>query len=299
VSEFCPRIDVMIAGAQKAGTSSLSSALSAMRCVSSHHTLEFTWFVDPGHKSLNAAYDDCFGTRPAADEVVVAKSVGIMFVRNAAERLRDHNERCKIVVILRHPVERAWSAYWYLRRVGREDASTFEQALELEGERLAADYDRYHMNAYRGRGDYTPQVRHMWEVFGEQQVKVVLLDDLINDPGAMLDDVSSWIGLRRPEGTMSSPTATHENASAAVRSQRLATILRRSDLGGPLRPLLPRRTRRWLKQRLRMPLIRANERAAVTPPMPAETRRDLLDWYAPRNKELARLLGRDLSKWSV
>jgi hypothetical protein len=294
------RIDVMIAGAQKAGTTSLVTALGSLQSVMFSHPHEFTWFIKPDRfgESYEEAFVGCFGRLGQPDEKVLAKSASLMFLPAAAERLHLHNAHCKILMTLRHPVDRAWSAYWFLRRVGIETAATFEQALALEGERLANDFTRYHETAYLARGDYAPQVSRMQHMFGYDNVRVLLLEDIREDLASTVADVASWIGLATPDEVDLPVGSVHVNAAARARSERLAAVLRR-PWSGPLRPLLPTRLRRAVRTRVKEPMIRANERSAPTETMRTETRQELLEWFAPRNHTLACLLGRDLEHWST
>lgn len=296
-----PRIDVMIAGAQKAGTSSLARALGLLPGVLTHHTLEFSWFVEPqrfGGPFL-ADFDNAFIRRPQDGELVLAKSAGVMYVAGAAKRLHEHNAACKNIIVLRDPVERAWSAYWYLRRVGFETASTFEEALDREQERLASDYARFHRAAYLDRGNYLPQIQRMIELFGRDQTRILLLEDLQDDATTTIRQLAAWIGRETPEHFALDPSEVHENAAAGVRSARLARVLRRPDgRSGPLRALVPASARRWVNQRVRQRLIRVNERPAGLPAMSPATRQRLSEHFAPHNDALARFLGRDLGHWA-
>ena len=43
--------------------------------------------------------------------------------------------------MLRNPVDRAYSAYWYAIQMGREDKKTFEEAISVEEERLKKGVD--------------------------------------------------------------------------------------------------------------------------------------------------------------
>jgi hypothetical protein len=293
------RIDVMIAGAQKAGTTSLVTALGSLQGVLSSHPHEFTWFIDPDRfgESYEEAFVGGFGRVGQPDEKVVAKSASLMFLPAAAERLHLHNACCKILMTLRHPVDRAWSAYWFLRRVGIETAATFERALALEEERLPKDFNRYHEAAYRARGDYAPQVSRMQAMFGEDNVRVLLLEDIREDLASTVADVASWISLSTLDEFELPVERVHVNAAARARSEQLAAVLRR-PWSGPLRPLLPARLRRAVRTNVKEPMIRANERSAPTETMRTETRQELLEWFAPRNDALASLLGRDLQHWS-
>lgn len=62
--------------------------------------------------------------------LIGAKSVSMVISENAIKRLKTHNPACKIILVLRDPVKRAYSAYWYCRRMGWETAQTFDAAID-------------------------------------------------------------------------------------------------------------------------------------------------------------------------
>ena len=58
-----------------------------------------------------------------------------IYFSRAAERIRHHIPDAKLIAVLRHPAERAYSHYLMLRRDGRETL-TFGEALAAEGRRI-------------------------------------------------------------------------------------------------------------------------------------------------------------------
>lgn len=91
------------------------------------------------------------------------------------------NRKLKILILLRNPVYRAFSQYMWRVRDGREDLS-FEDALSRESERRTKGYSFDYF--YLDRGLYYNQVKAYLDVF--KNVKIVLLDDMINDTEGML-----------------------------------------------------------------------------------------------------------------
>jgi hypothetical protein len=295
-----PRIDVMIAGAQKAGTTSLARYLGSLPSIFTHDDIEFPWFVEPGrYRSYDDAFAQHFRGRPGAHQMVLAKSAGVMFVEDGTERLLEHNPHCRVIAILRHPVDRAWSAYWFMRRVGREISATFEEALELEPRRLANDFGRYHQLAYRHRGDYLPQLRRMSSIVPRDQLYICLLDDLRADPEALCRHLVAWLGMS-VEPALAVAVAASHNESAGVRSTRAARALRQpAPLLRTLARTIPPGLRAGIRRSTWDRLVQANERPLSVPPMPESTRTELVAWFQPRNDALAAHLGRDLSAWSA
>ncbi len=99
---------------------------------------------------------------------------------NARERIARHLPDCKIIVTLRDPVDRTYSQYRLMRKMGLA-RGTFEE--ELNHPRIV-DTNRY---AFHLRG---------WmDLFGSDNVKVLLFDELRNHPQNFLDQVCDFVGV--------------------------------------------------------------------------------------------------------
>jgi hypothetical protein len=284
-------LDALIAGAQKSGTSTLAAALERLPGVVTHHDyMEFPFFIDetrfPG--GYGEAFQRYFGN-DLPEGLVLAKSAGVMFLESAVHQVAEHNPNLKVIVILREPVARAYSAYNFLRRQGREDAGTFEEGLAREADRLA---EGRHLFAYRGRGDYLPQVRRLHEVLGADQVRVCLLEDLQEHEEELTRSLADWLGLEAPPELA---PVQRVNESAGSRSRLLSALLHDPD--SPLarmRRAVPGRVRR----RIVTGLESLNQRPPDRVPMQQATRDELHEWFAPRNDALAGYIERDLTHWN-
>lgn len=98
----------------------------------------------------------------------------------------------KVIAILREPAARAYSSYLYLRGRGFEDRQTFEEALTLESERLAAGY--HHMWQLRGMSRYGQQVSAFAEAFGDR-FKVLIFEEYREQPRRHLAELCEFLGV--------------------------------------------------------------------------------------------------------
>lgn len=286
-------VDLMIVGAQKAGTTSLKEYLGQHPAAVAHSQRELTWFVDPEEHGLGpAALSTRYFPGAAPGATWVGKAVGIMFLPEALDRLVGHNPRVRTVAVLRHPVDRAYSAYWYCRRFGWEELSTFEEALDAEASRTAQQTTMWRHTAYVGRGLYAEQLERLHARLGRDQVRVVLVEDLKQDPAAVCRELFRFAGL---DPSFQPDFSRRENSAGAARSASLARIL--SGAGGirsALKKIIPVSLGAALKRRLRA----FNDVPFTPPPMASETRARLLARFEPDNLRLSQLLGRDLSAWN-
>jgi hypothetical protein len=131
-----PMVNVVIAGAQKSGTTSLKEYLRKHKKVISHDQKEFGYLVrDRKYKEgYEIIFEEYFGRDVSIRNVVLAKSVSVMYIREAMKRTQKHNDEIKITAVIRDPIERAYSAYWYMRQNGWETERNLEDAIKLERE---------------------------------------------------------------------------------------------------------------------------------------------------------------------
>ena len=149
-------------------------------------------------------------------------SPSYLYHRECASRIRSALPDCKIVIVLRHPAERALSHYRALVHWGREPLS-LSDSLAHETERLKQGWEWSW--ALRGAGLYSHQVARYLEEFPRDQVGVWLFDDLVADPRELFAEVSGFVGVR-PAATGIKYRA--ENTTPGVREsgiQQLRTRL--------------------------------------------------------------------------
>ncbi len=123
----------------------------------------------------------------------------------AAERMAKVLPKAKLIIMLRNPVDRAYSHYSHIRRVGREPLS-FEDALAAEPDRLAGEADRIISNpnystfthvhySYLARGRYAEQLPRWLEYFPREQMLILPSDELTAAPAQVFQKALDFLGL--------------------------------------------------------------------------------------------------------
>ena len=141
------------------------------------------------------------GTRPLTFE----SSPYYMFHPLAAERIDRDLPGVKVIVLLRDPVERAYSAHAHELARGFEDQD-FETALALEDERLAGEAEKlvtdpgshshsHQHHGYLQRGRYVEHLERLEGVFGRDRMHVVDSHRFFTDPEPVHDAVLEFLGL--------------------------------------------------------------------------------------------------------
>jgi Sulfotransferase domain len=127
----------------------------------------------------------------------------------AAERLGHDMPGVKLVVMLRDPVERAFSAYKHELARGYEQEG-FGRALELEDRRLAGETERmradpayesiaHRHHSYRHRGQYAEQLERVYEFFPRSQVHVIDSATYFSQPAQEYQRLLEFLGVRPSE----------------------------------------------------------------------------------------------------
>jgi Sulfotransferase domain len=102
----------------------------------------------------------------------------------AAERIRDClGPDVRLMVTLREPTSRAFSAYLYLRKHGLA-STTFRQSTQTALDLLE-------------EGRYGTHLSRYLKYFDRRSLHVALFDDFQADPPAFVDDVTDWLGVAR------------------------------------------------------------------------------------------------------
>lgn len=115
----------------------------------------------------------------------------------------------KLIISLRDPIDRAYSAFQMSRREGLEDQESFEAALALEAERLAPEEDRVRRDPYYNppppaplgywsylqRSRYAEHVARWLERFPREQILFLKFEEMAADPQGALDQVYAFLGL--------------------------------------------------------------------------------------------------------
>jgi hypothetical protein len=207
--------DVLICGAQRCGTTSMYQSLrqhpAVLRPVARKgvHYFDDVTYVN-GLGWYRAHFPSRTELRRRAQRlgeptVVFESSPYYLFHPAAPARIAAALPAVKALVLLRDPVERAYSAYTHEFRRGYETQS-FERALELEDERLDGEEERlladpgyashaHRHQAYVRRGRYIDQIVRLSDALGRENLLVVDADDFFTNPMPVWEEVRAFLGL--------------------------------------------------------------------------------------------------------
>jgi len=121
-------------------------------------------------------------------------SADYLYYYKTADEIYNYNNKAKIIILLRNPIERTYSAYTHLRRDYREKLS-FEEALNKEEERMLANFE--FIWGYKSCSLYYGSVKYYLKRFGRENVHVIIFDAMIKDVNGTLNKVCEFLGIER------------------------------------------------------------------------------------------------------
>lgn len=261
----------VIVGAQKSGTTTLHDMLGQLPDAWMSNPKELHYFdkhLDRGLQWYSSQFS------PGPEHVAWGESTPFYLYKDRArEAMVSALPEARFVAILREPVARAYSHYWFARSKGREPLETFAEAVAAEPARLSTSKDGQPAAfSYLDRGRYLRQLTALAQSAGRGRVLVLLTEDLSRQPSAALTQVCEFVGLDTSEvetvqvGARNTFTARTVNSADGLRKERvMQQNLEMTGQGYP--PLDPD-----LEQRLREQFREENERLA------AWLDRDLSGW---------------------
>jgi len=176
------------------------------------------------------------------------------------QRLADYNPDAKILVVVRNPIERAFSHYWHekkKRTINWKFADVLGNNADIFDSWIATGFYSHHIEA-------------LWQLFPPDRVKIAVYDDLVADPKDYLQDIFSFLGV----DASFEPTLLREKLNEGSRrlsyKQQFLHLLRGRPRRGPTE------------------YIRGIDKNVHT---------ELIQIYAPEIEKLQRLTNRDFSHW--
>jgi sulfotransferase family protein len=218
------RIDFVVPGAQKSGTTALHYFLSKHPQIALPDRQEMHFFDDEkifsrpvdyellhrhfhssGRHALRLLLRWLRGStgRPTFPDTGAARGFAIagevtpnyLYWKPALERIRAYNPKIKLVILLRNPIDRAF-AHWNMQRFKSVEPLDFLPALKEEPRRTAEPLTlQARRFAYVARGFYSQQLDRVFELFPSEQVKTVRFEDFRDRKQETLDAIFEFLGV--------------------------------------------------------------------------------------------------------
>jgi len=290
------KIDLMIVGAQKAGTTSLLRYLSEHPRINGQITKEFSYFIDDieYNKDFNTVFNNYYNNKSA--KVIVAKNAGLYVSEKGLKRLKKYNPDCKIVFIIREPVSRTISSYKMEVNSGWLKQSFSELPYEIEKHKKGEYSLMYKL--FVKQSLYVENLNLIYKYFDKNNVNVFLFEDLKSNSEKVCKQI--FYNLKIYDDFVPNFKIIH-NKSSFVKNQKLESLLHKLRNENNLvkriiKIIIPFKTYLFLVEKIN----KINKTNEVTNEIiiDNETVDFLKSFYKRYNMELSNLIGIDLSHWN-
>jgi hypothetical protein len=301
--ETCDRVarplDFVVIGAAKSGTTSLFHHLKGHPGLYMPAAKEAPFFSKD--EVYGAGWDAYLADHfPGAPPDVLWGTITPRYLGDLHVPGRMHQAMpdCRLVALLRNPVQRAFSKYRMLVRMDNEQR-TFDALVEAELEPAVLARARSETLPLKHsvvvRGEYGRLLGTFLAHYRRDQLQVHLTDEFEKDPQAVLDAFLAFVGL---EPGWTPANLGHKYFEGGDRQRfpvltRVATGNRVLAAGWNRVPKDLRRSMLWWyrsEANIRRP--RGNGAAEVAPALGEETRQRLIAFYRPDVAALEHMLGR-------
>ncbi|MGA1223459.1 MAG: sulfotransferase family protein [Phycisphaerales bacterium] len=193
------RPNLLVIGAQKAGTTSLHSLLAGHPEIAMSRIKECNELVRERPSTMrHRAFLPLGGALAAKRARWAGESTPYyIFHPQAPVHAARLLPGVHAVAILRDPVARAWSHYRHAVRFGFEPLP-FDEALAREAARLAEDPLAHRQHSYFARGCYAEQLERWFDALGRERVLVVSFEELCGAERIALKAIAGFLGLSTP-----------------------------------------------------------------------------------------------------
>src|SRR5437868_8683994 len=192
------RLDFILAGAQKSGTTALHYFLSRHPDINMGDQQEIHFFDNDAMFFPQVDYEQLHKHYPLLAPSTVAGDCtpSYLYHEPTAERIWKYNPKIKLLILLRNPVDRAF-AHWNMQRFrGREPLDFFDAVREEQTRIAGAPPTEARRFAYVDRGFYAQQLTRFLKFFPREQLKVVKFEEFRGRQRETLASIFSFLGCK-------------------------------------------------------------------------------------------------------
>jgi hypothetical protein len=223
-------VSTFIVGAQKSGTTALYTFLNDHPDIQFGFRKELHVFDNEQidwSEPVDQVFEQYFDQEEKASCRIDATPM-YMYWPPAMQRLHNYNPNAKILVLLRDPVERAYS-HWRMKEKKKTATIGFSEAIRQGRSRFDSVHPSY---SYVERGFYAAQLERIYQLFPSKQVLVLMQKELLENHEAVLNRVCDFIGVDRFETVPPSRTVFSSGALSVMSDsdrQYLSKVYRRAN----------------------------------------------------------------------
>ncbi len=291
--------NLFIPGAAKSGTSSLH------RYLGQHPDIFMSEVKEPHYWTNDRRFPDFENylklfEKGAEQRYRGESSTGYMVFDHFIERVKQYVDDPRFIFVLRNPVDRAWSHYWWLRGTGFE-RSEFRNALRNdmdERPRQECALPGGNFRFYFQYGLYGKWMHRFYDHFQESRILVITSEQLARDARATVNRCYEFLGLKPAEELR----LINANPTVILRNARFHAFAAKSfasdnHLKRWLAAFVPARFKKRFKRRVLQGTFARGRKDESYPAISAADRCWLRDLYRDDFQQLVRRTGYDFPEW--
>jgi len=189
-------IDFLCIGAQKCGTTLLYQQLKSIDKIYMPNTKEIHFFDNSQHYCQGKKYYLKNFDGATVEQLKGEITPAYLFIEHVPLRIKQflNGKDIKFIVLLRNPVDRAYSHYQMMTKIQKKEMLNFEQALIYESFRLKEHHDIINFT-YIKRGFYAKQILNYFKYFKKEQFIFIIYEDFVNNQVEYINKIVSFLGL--------------------------------------------------------------------------------------------------------
>jgi len=193
------KINFLIIGAQKAGTTALDSYLRQHPDITLSIKKEVHFFDNEAFFQKKINYEEYHKNFPKniTTQIVGEATPIYMYWNQSIKRIWEYNSKIKLIILLRNPIDRAYS-HWNMEYSKGKEKLAFFEAIQKESERckIASPY-KHRVYSYIDRGYYTKQLKEVQKYFPKDQILILKQEELIQNHQKALDKITLFLDISK------------------------------------------------------------------------------------------------------
>jgi hypothetical protein len=190
------KLDFILIGAQKSGTTALHSILHRHRGITMGDQQEMHFFDNEEIFARAVDYDLLHSHFRGEESVAIAGECtpSYLYWEPAAQRIQDYNSQIKFLVLLRNPIDRAF-AHWNMQRFKGRERLDFLEAVREEAVRIASPLSLESRRfSYIDRGFYTRQLQRYFGRFPREQFNITKFENFRDQQLQTVNAIFAFLG---------------------------------------------------------------------------------------------------------
>ncbi|MBU0732187.1 sulfotransferase domain-containing protein [Patescibacteria group bacterium] len=279
------KLDFVGIGATKCATTWI------YECLAEHPDICMSNIKDTGFfshdENYNKGLDYYFSTyyNQCKDNQIKGEFTTDYFNDKCAARFKENFPDIKILVCLRKPIDRSMSFFYHAKFDSHHDLKDFDDLIKADTNQILED------------SLYAKRLKYYYELFGREKIKVLIYEDIKNDPVAFQQSIFKFLGVN---DNFVPPSAEQVINPTNVKTSRIYKVFHFGVIDrikkGPFGMRLYRSAyaRKMYYNIIEKPVAKMSK---SLPDIKPETREHLNQYYKDDIEQMEKLIGRNLDCW--